>query len=151
MHLDKFQNFYGDKFGKDNLTIIKDSKNVEVGKLNPEKAYIQITYVEPFFDNFELRDRVTIYEKNFNISKSKLKIFNNLINYLKTENLTLFSISSLHLRNTFHPRRHTSRGTPRAIQTQDHLDHLEPLPLRQNPNPSGGPQTDRPDAHRSGH
>ena len=62
-----FQNFYGDKFGKDNLIIIKDSKAVELSKLNPEKAYIQITYVEPYFDNFELRDRVTVFERNFNI------------------------------------------------------------------------------------
>ena len=42
---------------------------VESSKLNPEKAYIQITYVEPYFDDFELRDRVTAFEKNFNISK----------------------------------------------------------------------------------
>ncbi len=47
--------------------IIKDSKTVELSKLLPEKAYIQITYVEPFFDTFELRDRVTVFEKNFNI------------------------------------------------------------------------------------
>lgn len=63
-----FQNFYGDKFGRDNVSIIKDSKMVELSKLNPEKAYIQITYVEPYFDNFELRDRKTIFEKNTNIS-----------------------------------------------------------------------------------
>ena len=40
---------------------------MELSKLNPEKAYIQITYVEPYFDNFELRDRVTVFERNFNI------------------------------------------------------------------------------------
>ena len=53
----------------DNLIIIKDSKMVELSKLNPEKAYIQITYVEPYFDNFERRDRVTVFEKNNNIRK----------------------------------------------------------------------------------
>ncbi len=36
----------------DNLVIIKDSKQVELSKLNPEKAYIQITYVEPYLDNY---------------------------------------------------------------------------------------------------
>ena len=51
------------------MIIIKDSKNVELNKLNPDKAYIQITYVEPYFDTYELRERVTVYEKNFNIGK----------------------------------------------------------------------------------
>ncbi len=41
-----------------------------MSKLSPEKAYIQITYVEPYFDTYELRDRKTIFEKNFNISES---------------------------------------------------------------------------------
>ena len=67
-----FQSFYSDKFGKDNLIIIKDSKNVEVNKLNADKAYIQVTYVEPFFDTYELRERVTVYERNFNIGESRL-------------------------------------------------------------------------------
>ncbi len=35
--------------------IIKDSKQVELSKLNPEKAYIQITYVEPYLDNYGKR------------------------------------------------------------------------------------------------
>ncbi|XP_071743636.1 dedicator of cytokinesis protein 7 isoform X2 [Lepeophtheirus salmonis] len=65
----RLEKFYGDKFGYDNLIIIKDSKNVETNDLIPEKAYIQITYVEPFFDNYELRDRVTVFEKNFNLSR----------------------------------------------------------------------------------
>eukprot|EP00095_Tigriopus_kingsejongensis_P000113 snap_masked-scaffold265_size231475-processed-gene-1.10 protein:Tk00113 transcript:snap_masked-scaffold265_size231475-processed-gene-1.10-mRNA-1 annotation:"dedicator of cytokinesis protein 7-like isoform x2" len=65
----RLEGFYGDKFGRDNVMIIKDSKMVELSKLNPEIAYIQITYVEPFFDNFELRDRKTIFEKNSNISE----------------------------------------------------------------------------------
>merc|ERR1712106_34937 len=53
----------------DNLIIIKDSKQVELSKLNPDKAYIQITYAEPYFDNYELRDRVTAYERNHNICR----------------------------------------------------------------------------------
>jgi len=33
------------------------------------QVYIQITYVEPYFDLYELRDRVTFFDKNFNISQ----------------------------------------------------------------------------------
>jgi len=33
------------------------------------QAYMQITYVEPYFDSYELKDRVTYYEKNVTISK----------------------------------------------------------------------------------
>jgi len=33
------------------------------------KVYIQITYVEPYFDLYELRERVTFFDKNFNISE----------------------------------------------------------------------------------
>jgi len=46
-----------------------DSKQVELSKLNPDKAYIQITFCEPYFDNYELRDRVTAYERNHNICR----------------------------------------------------------------------------------
>ena len=65
----RFEEFYFKKYGKDNMVIIKDSKIVEQSKLDPAKAYIQITYVEPFFHDYELRDRVTTFERNFNISK----------------------------------------------------------------------------------
>lgn len=65
----RFETFYCDKYGKENVVIIKDSKIVEQSKLDSAKAYIQITYVEPYFDDFELRDRVTVFERNFNISK----------------------------------------------------------------------------------
>lgn len=48
---------------------MQDSNPVDVGKLNPERAYIQITYVEPYFDVAELRQRVTVFERNYNISE----------------------------------------------------------------------------------
>ena len=63
-----FQAFYGDKFGHDVLEVIKDSNAVEQDKLNPEKAYIQLTYVDPYFDEYELKDRITYFDKNFNLS-----------------------------------------------------------------------------------
>lgn len=65
----RLENFYGNKYGTENFVMIKDSTNVELSKLDPEKAYIQITYVEPYFDNYELRDRITAYERNHNISR----------------------------------------------------------------------------------
>ncbi len=48
--------------------MIKDSNPVDVSKLNADRAYIQITYVEPYFDVSELRHRLTVFERNFNIS-----------------------------------------------------------------------------------
>ena len=64
----RLESFYGDKYGKENLVIINDSKIVEQSKLDPLKAYVQVTYVEPYFDDYEMRDRVTAFEKNFTIS-----------------------------------------------------------------------------------
>lgn len=33
------------------------------------QAYIQITFVEPFFDDYEMKDRLTNFEKNFNLRR----------------------------------------------------------------------------------
>lgn len=49
--------------------MIKDSNTVDNTKLNADKACIQITYVEPYFDEYEYKDRVTSFEKNYNISE----------------------------------------------------------------------------------
>jgi hypothetical protein len=65
----RLEHFYCDKYGKDNVVIIKDSKLVEQSKLDPQKAYVQITYVEPYFDEFELRDRKTPFEQNFKLMR----------------------------------------------------------------------------------
>ena len=35
-----------------NFKLFQDSKQVELSKLNPDKAYIQITFAEPYFDNY---------------------------------------------------------------------------------------------------
>lgn len=31
------------------------------------QAYLQITYVEPFFDTYELKERITYFDKNYNL------------------------------------------------------------------------------------
>lgn len=65
----RLQNFYSERFGEDCVTIIKDSNTVDAGALDPQKAYIQITYVEPYFDAYELRTRTTHFQKNFNLKR----------------------------------------------------------------------------------
>ena len=63
------QDFYEKKFGIDNVEVIKDSNAVERDRLDPDIAYIQPTYVEPYFDEYELKDRITYFDKNYNLSK----------------------------------------------------------------------------------
>ncbi|XP_039764432.1 dedicator of cytokinesis protein 7 isoform X2 [Pararge aegeria] len=65
----RLENFYGQRFGAENVVIIKDSNVVDVSSLEPDKAYIQITYVEPYFEPHELRTRLTHYERNYNIKR----------------------------------------------------------------------------------
>ncbi|XP_045511771.1 dedicator of cytokinesis protein 7 [Colias croceus] len=65
----RLENFYGQRFGPENVVIIKDSNMVDPSTLAADKAYIQITYVEPYFEPHELRTRVTHYERNFNIKR----------------------------------------------------------------------------------
>ncbi|XP_052757856.1 dedicator of cytokinesis protein 7 [Galleria mellonella] len=65
----RLENFYGQRFGPENVVIIKDSNTVDTSTLDPGKAYIQITYVEPYFEPHELRKRATHYERNYNIKR----------------------------------------------------------------------------------
>nr|XP_018911108.1 PREDICTED: dedicator of cytokinesis protein 7 [Bemisia tabaci] len=65
----RLENFYGERFGSKNVIIIKDSNSVDVDTLDSTKAYIQITYVEPYFDQYEERYRRTHFDKNFNIRR----------------------------------------------------------------------------------
>uniref|UniRef100_A0A673BM49 Dedicator of cytokinesis 8 n=1 Tax=Sphaeramia orbicularis TaxID=375764 RepID=A0A673BM49_9TELE len=65
----RLENFYSQCVGEDTLVMIKDSTPVDRKQLNPNKAYIQITYVEPYFDDYEMKDRLTNFEKNFNLRR----------------------------------------------------------------------------------
>ncbi|XP_063772080.1 dedicator of cytokinesis protein 10 isoform X4 [Pseudophryne corroboree] len=60
---------YSDKFGADNVKIIQDSNKVNPKDLDPKFAYFQVTYVTPYFDEKELEDRKTDFEKHHNISR----------------------------------------------------------------------------------
>ncbi|XP_035384995.1 dedicator of cytokinesis protein 7-like isoform X10 [Electrophorus electricus] len=63
----RLEEFYSERFGDEVVVIIKDSNPVDKSKLDPNKAYLQITYVEPFFDTYELKERVTYFDKNYNL------------------------------------------------------------------------------------
>nr|XP_020449325.1 dedicator of cytokinesis protein 8 [Monopterus albus] len=65
----RLENFYSQCFGDDTLIMIKDSTPVDRKQLNPKKAYIQITFVEPYFDDYEMKDRLTNFEKNYNLRR----------------------------------------------------------------------------------
>ncbi|XP_052102074.1 dedicator of cytokinesis protein 7-like [Mytilus californianus] len=65
----RLESFYGDRFGEEFIHIVKDSNTVERDKLDQNKAYIQITYVEPYFDLYEKRNKTTYFEQNYNIKR----------------------------------------------------------------------------------
>uniref|UniRef100_A0A8C3LWB2 Dedicator of cytokinesis 10 n=1 Tax=Chrysolophus pictus TaxID=9089 RepID=A0A8C3LWB2_CHRPC len=60
---------YADKFGIDNVKIIQDSNKVNPKDLDPKYAYIQVTYVTPFFEEKEAEDRKTDFEMHHNVNR----------------------------------------------------------------------------------
>ncbi|XP_051505801.1 dedicator of cytokinesis protein 11-like isoform X2 [Myxocyprinus asiaticus] len=60
---------YGEKFGVENVKIIQDSNKVNQKDLDPKFAYIQVTFVKSYFDEKELSERKTDFEKCQNISR----------------------------------------------------------------------------------
>uniref|UniRef100_A0A8C6YI82 Dedicator of cytokinesis 11 n=1 Tax=Naja naja TaxID=35670 RepID=A0A8C6YI82_NAJNA len=62
---------YGEKFGAENVKIIQDSNKVNPKDLDAKYAHIQVTYLKPFFDEKELLERKTGFERNHNISQFK--------------------------------------------------------------------------------
>ncbi|XP_031717094.1 dedicator of cytokinesis protein 10 isoform X10 [Anarrhichthys ocellatus] len=60
---------YSDKFGADNVKMIQDSNKVNPKDLDPKFAYIQVTYVVPYFDEKEEQDKRTDFERHHNINR----------------------------------------------------------------------------------
>uniref|UniRef100_UPI00398F1DC7 dedicator of cytokinesis protein 11-like isoform X1 n=2 Tax=Pristiophorus japonicus TaxID=55135 RepID=UPI00398F1DC7 len=60
---------YGDKFGAENVKIIQDSNKVNAKNLDQKFAYIQVTFVNPYFEEKELPERKTHFERNHNITR----------------------------------------------------------------------------------
>lgn len=61
-----FESYYPGK-----IESIMDEKEVDVASLEPGKAYIQVTFVEPYFPEHELKRRVTEYERSINLTQFK--------------------------------------------------------------------------------
>uniref|UniRef100_A0A3Q3IIJ0 Dedicator of cytokinesis 11 n=1 Tax=Monopterus albus TaxID=43700 RepID=A0A3Q3IIJ0_MONAL len=60
---------YGDKFGPENVKIIQDSNKVNPKDLDPKFAYVQVTFVKPYFDEKEAQEKKTDFEKCHNINR----------------------------------------------------------------------------------
>ncbi|XP_051016946.1 dedicator of cytokinesis protein 9 isoform X2 [Acomys russatus] len=60
---------YSDKFGSENVKMIQDSGKVNPKDLDSKSAYIQVTHVTPFFDEKELQERKTEFERCHNIRR----------------------------------------------------------------------------------
>ncbi|KAM4794641.1 dedicator of cytokinesis protein 9 isoform 2-T2 [Rhinophrynus dorsalis] len=60
---------YSDKFGTENVKMIQDSGKVNPKDLDSKYAYIQVTHVTPYFEEKELQERKTEFEKSHNIRR----------------------------------------------------------------------------------
>ncbi|CAN9509721.1 unnamed protein product [Ophioblennius macclurei] len=60
---------YGDKFGPENVKIIQDSNKVNPKELDAKFAYVQVTFVKPYFEEKEAPEKKTDFEKCHNISR----------------------------------------------------------------------------------
>ncbi|XP_053717211.1 dedicator of cytokinesis protein 11 isoform X4 [Synchiropus splendidus] len=60
---------YGEKFGPENVKIIQDSNKVNPKDLESKFAYVQVTFVKPFFEEKEAPEKKTDFEKNHNINR----------------------------------------------------------------------------------
>ncbi|NWW50673.1 DOC11 protein, partial [Pedionomus torquatus] len=60
---------YGEKFGSQTVKIIQDSNKVNIKDLDPKYAHIQVTYVKPYFEDKEISERKTEFERNHNINR----------------------------------------------------------------------------------
>uniref|UniRef100_A0A7E4ZYH3 C2 DOCK-type domain-containing protein n=1 Tax=Panagrellus redivivus TaxID=6233 RepID=A0A7E4ZYH3_PANRE len=65
----RLEAFYVERLGRTIVEVIKDSNDVDPRKLNPEKAYLQITYVEPHLETWERRRRGTHLQCNYKIRR----------------------------------------------------------------------------------
>ncbi|NXH90559.1 DOC11 protein, partial [Edolisoma coerulescens] len=60
---------YGEKFGSETVKIIQDSNKVSIKDLDPKYAHIQVTYVKPYFEDKEMSERKTDFERSHNINR----------------------------------------------------------------------------------
>uniref|UniRef100_A0A4W6D4Z4 Dedicator of cytokinesis 11 n=1 Tax=Lates calcarifer TaxID=8187 RepID=A0A4W6D4Z4_LATCA len=60
---------YGEKFGQENVKIIQDSNKVNPKDLDHKFAYVQVTFVKPYFEEKEAPEKKTDFEKCHNINR----------------------------------------------------------------------------------
>ena len=65
----RLESFYVAQFGQELVEVIKDSNPVDSSTLDPDKVYIQITFVEPYFEAWELEQRQTSFERSYNLKR----------------------------------------------------------------------------------
>ncbi|XP_025064396.1 dedicator of cytokinesis protein 9 isoform X2 [Alligator sinensis] len=65
----RLQKLYSDKFGSENVRMIQDSGKVNPKDLDSKYAYIQVTHVIPYFEEKELQERKTDFERAHNIRR----------------------------------------------------------------------------------
>ncbi|XP_055868577.1 dedicator of cytokinesis protein 9-like isoform X6 [Biomphalaria glabrata] len=64
---ERLHRLFSDKFGRENVHMINDSKKISPNELDSKYAYIQIIYVTPYFEENDLVNRVTDFERNNNV------------------------------------------------------------------------------------
>uniref|UniRef100_A0A0K0FC09 LD20667p (inferred by orthology to a D. melanogaster protein) n=1 Tax=Strongyloides venezuelensis TaxID=75913 RepID=A0A0K0FC09_STRVS len=67
----RLEGHYIKRFGAGCVEIIKDSNEVDKSKLNlTSKVYLQITFVEPYFDGWEKKERVnSMFHRRYNVRR----------------------------------------------------------------------------------
>ncbi|KAM9836745.1 dedicator of cytokinesis protein 11 [Aulostomus maculatus] len=65
----RLMTLYGEKFGPENVKIIQDSSKVNPKELDPKFAYVQVTFVKPYFEEKEAPEKKTDFEKCHNINR----------------------------------------------------------------------------------
>lgn len=80
---DRLVNHYSKKFGVP-VEILTNSGQVDISKLDKSKCYIQLTSVSPYLEEWELKERVTQYDRNNNISMlSHFIIIHCILTYIR--------------------------------------------------------------------
>lgn len=65
----RLEELFGRVVGQSKLELIKDSKDVDAAMLPKDKAFLQVTFVEPYLTEAELRTRPTAFERNHNLRR----------------------------------------------------------------------------------
>ncbi|KAL5265112.1 hypothetical protein ACHWQZ_G006003 [Mnemiopsis leidyi] len=64
----RLQNMYYEQFG-DDFEFISDSKRIDPESIDPYRAYVQVTYVEPYFEQYEKKYRKDDFEYSYNVDR----------------------------------------------------------------------------------